>query len=897
MWAGDLVWVGRRTGLCGVLATAIISLAFTSSALAAPASGAKPYSNSKVEGNLAVGALGVLSAALIPDDQSDGTITVNDPTVTSATPVPGQAVTFRDTATDINDTNGTYLTYTWDFGDGTPDVTTTGAISSVSHTFATTGTYTVTVNVSDSADGGDEVDAAPDPCGGGGGCGGADNGDGDTLFVNVVTALTGDGSAVNDLPGCYANSLAPNDDGYSDDAVPIGFPINFFGETETSLYVNENGNVTFDDQQSAFSPYPLSTEDQPIIAPFWSDVDTSDPVTPDGPVSSLVTYGQTTYDGNPAFCVIWGGENGAVGYYDQHTDKLNRYELLIVDRPDVAAGDFDIYFNYDQLQYETGDASGGVDGLGGDGARAGYANGENSYELPGSGSDGVFLTGDPDDLVANSNDGVAGQYVYPFRGGNGLASTTLYGTVTDSNNDDVEAEVEACPTGGGACDTAWSNADGSYSIDAQPSTAYTVTAYPLTNDTSDSPSAATPVTTPSAGDIEQELQLEAPLLPPTNVTIQSSDTATQGGVPVVDWQDSTPLTVVGCAGGSASYSITAVNPYDGESGTVTGALTPGAVSGDSTTYSASIPQLYPLHGSAQVTITVTGCADPTADQNSAFDIYIDPSGMVVNTSGQPIADATVTLLTASSAAGPFYPVPNGSAVMSPDNRVNPFTTDATGSYGWDTLAGNYEVEATAPGCYAPGNPSSPAVYSQVLTVPPAATGVTLTLDCAPLPPSTPAPAPAPTPTPATTASVPSPTVLSGRLGNQELSASFAAGTYLPTSKLSLAFSTTSVSGVKPVLKFKRATVWIDKGVKTIKVVTELIHGKHKKVKRTTYVANSTIASASSTASVSLRGLTAGTHTIKVIATYTESVKAKKGHRTVTETKTLTKTLTGHVTVS
>jgi hypothetical protein len=40
------------------------------------------------------------------------------------------------------------------------------------------------------------------------------------------------------------NALPSNDDD-SSPAVPIGFPINFFGVTHTELFVNNNGNVTF----------------------------------------------------------------------------------------------------------------------------------------------------------------------------------------------------------------------------------------------------------------------------------------------------------------------------------------------------------------------------------------------------------------------------------------------------------------------------------------------------------------------------------------------------------------------------------------------------------------------------------------------------------------------------
>ncbi len=54
------------------------------------------------------------------------------------------------------------------------------------------------------------------------------------------------------------------------------------------------------------------------------------------------------FQGRDAFGVTWGG----VGYHSYYTDKLNAFQLLLVDRPDTGTGNFDIHFNYDQIQWE-----------------------------------------------------------------------------------------------------------------------------------------------------------------------------------------------------------------------------------------------------------------------------------------------------------------------------------------------------------------------------------------------------------------------------------------------------------------------------------------------------------------------------------------------------------------
>ena len=73
--------------------------------------------------------------------------------------------------------------------------------------------------------------------------------------------------------------------------------------------------------------------------------------------------------------------------------------------------------------------------------------------------------------------------------------------------------------------------------------------------------------------------------------------------------------------------------------------------------------------------------------------YIDPSGIVRTAAGAPVKGAKVTLLHRASGSK-LGTVPNGSGIMSPANRRNPDRTDAIGHFGWDVLAGFYQVTAT-----------------------------------------------------------------------------------------------------------------------------------------------------------------------------------------------------------
>ncbi len=215
-------------------------------------------------------------------------------------------------------------------------------------------------------------------------------------------------SAVRNNPGfIQGGALDPNDDGSTSPA-SIGFDINFFGSIYSQLFVNNNGNVTFDQALSTFTPSSLLAIAQVIIAPFWADVDTRG--------IGSVTYGQDIVEGHAAFAVNWSN----VGYFSSHTDKTNTFQLVLIDRSDIAPGDFDFEFNYLSLQWETGDASSGTNGLGGSSARIGYSNGSTtSFELPGSDMDGAFPNDNPaTGLIYYSRDSsVPGRYSFQVRNG------------------------------------------------------------------------------------------------------------------------------------------------------------------------------------------------------------------------------------------------------------------------------------------------------------------------------------------------------------------------------------------------------------------------------------------------------------------------------------------------
>jgi probable HAF family extracellular repeat protein len=300
--------------------------------------------------------------------------------------------------------------------------------------------------------------------------------------------------------------------------------------------------------------------------------------------------------------------------------------------------------------------------------------------------------------------------------GTAPAGGSIAGNVADPDGNLVpDAYVQVCLSAGGLCVVVATDSTGQYAATGLPDGQYIATAFPpasLILHTSE----IGPLTVVGGAALTgQDIQL-APLQgPPLGTSITPASTG-GGGIPVVYFGDSLELISQGCAGGTATYLVSQRGGF----------ASPGTMNeGPAGEYRATIPPFAPKNGYATVSMTIKCPSGP--DQLISFDIYIDPSGTVRTLGGAPIAGASVTLLRADSASGPFTPVPDGSALMSPANRANPDATDAAGHFGWDVVAGFYKVRAEKAGCLAP-------VESAVLQIPPPVTNLDLRLDCESDPP-------------------------------------------------------------------------------------------------------------------------------------------------------------------
>jgi len=165
--------------------------------------------------------------------------------------------------------------------------------------------------------------------------------------------------------GGWTVAMARNDDGSSARIqLPAGFDYCFYGVENTSLFINNNGNITFGAAFGTFTPagFPVAT---PMVAPFWADVDTRNTSVGNRPSNQVYYqhFANGAGDLDDVFVVTWDN----VGYFNQHNDLRNTFQVALANDPNGFGGfgqQFNTLFSYGAMEWTTGDASLGVGGFG-----------------------------------------------------------------------------------------------------------------------------------------------------------------------------------------------------------------------------------------------------------------------------------------------------------------------------------------------------------------------------------------------------------------------------------------------------------------------------------------------------------------------------------------------------
>lgn len=184
--------------------------------------------------------------------------------------------------------------------------------------------------------------------------------------------------------GEIPNTYGPNDDGWFGPYL-LGFNIDYFGSTYRSFIINNNGTISFGTAGFFnYTPSDIRTMTfAPTIAPYWADVDTrwgpgSVYVRTDIPDQVIITWDQVS------------------SYYGADNLERTASFQLVIRGPgyEVPEGEGNIGFFYKEVEWETGDASGGFEGFGGNRAVVGVGDGlaeinDGEFLLEGSGESGI----------------------------------------------------------------------------------------------------------------------------------------------------------------------------------------------------------------------------------------------------------------------------------------------------------------------------------------------------------------------------------------------------------------------------------------------------------------------------------------------------------------------------
>ncbi|NXJ58772.1 TECTA protein, partial [Spizaetus tyrannus] len=208
----------------------------------------------------------------------------------------------------------------------------------------------------------------------------------------------------------------PEDDGMSPE-IFLWENFSFYGQRHRSLYVNNNGVVSFGIAVPEFTPQPFPLPGhRPFVAPYWADVDTG--------LGGNVYYRQSrkpellarlardlanaVKPSEPppkptwAFVATW----YRVSFFGAASTKVNTFQAVLATD---GATSF-IILNYGDIQWTTGISNGGDahTGLGGIPAQAGFNSGDgvHYYNIPGSRSPAVLHIG------RKSNVGILGRWIF-----------------------------------------------------------------------------------------------------------------------------------------------------------------------------------------------------------------------------------------------------------------------------------------------------------------------------------------------------------------------------------------------------------------------------------------------------------------------------------------------------
>lgn len=181
--------------------------------------------------------------------------------------------------------------------------------------------------------------------------------------------------------------------------IDLGFEIDFLGKKYQTIFLNANGNLTFEEPFISFTPEPFCLEGPQMIAPFFADVD-------------LTQGGEITYYADPKGH-YWIGRWENVAYFGTQAGgkQTNSFQVILTDGSIRSIGEYiiplgaNVLFGYGDMQWTTGTSSGGAQGFSGAPATVGlnHGDGENCYDYGLFDRDGFAYYGNHQDDLCMAN--------------------------------------------------------------------------------------------------------------------------------------------------------------------------------------------------------------------------------------------------------------------------------------------------------------------------------------------------------------------------------------------------------------------------------------------------------------------------------------------------------------
>lgn len=189
--------------------------------------------------------------------------------------------------------------------------------------------------------------------------------------------------------------------------------VSFGGVNTTTLYIGSNGLITFSSGVSTYTPGALTSLAQPVLAPFWTDID-------------IAKGGQIYWDLDPTngkFTVTW---LNVAPYSGTGTTSFQ------IQMTNLGGGDFNVEFLYDSVGFTNGGSGAAV---------VGTSNGVTETLAEGSGNDAFLATYASNDFDTNDPAGVysmaveAGTAFYGDGVVDGTSGSDLFGSAYTGDPD------------------------------------------------------------------------------------------------------------------------------------------------------------------------------------------------------------------------------------------------------------------------------------------------------------------------------------------------------------------------------------------------------------------------------------------------------------------------------